>query len=87
MLVVRTSRPSQPSISFALMGTRLTVTLRCRLTDIKLVIAMHDRYALGCWSTDAYVAKYSLPTTDCSDGVPDSSVFYTNTNAIADVSN
>lgn len=47
---------------------------------------MHDRYALGCWSTDAYVAKYNLPTTDCSSGVPDSSIFYTNENAIADVS-
>lgn len=47
---------------------------------------MHDRYALGCWSTDAYVAKYNLPTTDCSIGVPDSSTFYTNENAIADVS-
>lgn len=47
---------------------------------------MHDRYALGCWSTDAYVAKYNLPITDCSSGVPDSSIFYTNENAIADVS-
>ncbi|KAJ3537618.1 hypothetical protein NM688_g6656 [Phlebia brevispora] len=52
--------------------------------DIKLVIAMHDRYALGCWSTDAYVAKYNLPTTNCEDGVPDSSIFYTNQNAITD---
>ncbi|TFK75578.1 glycoside hydrolase family 5 protein [Pluteus cervinus] len=55
--------------------------------DIKLVIAMHDRYALGCWGTDAYVAKYRLPTTGCVNGVPDSSTFYTNTNAIADFDN
>jgi len=55
--------------------------------DIKLVIAMHDRYALGCWDTDAYVAKYNLPTTNCVDGVPDSSTFYTNTKAIADFDN
>lgn len=54
--------------------------------DIKLVIAMHDRYALGCWDTDAYVGKYNLPVTNCN-GVPDSSVFYTNTNAIADYDN
>lgn len=44
------------------------------------------RYSLGCWATDAYVAKYDLPTTNCEDGVPDSSIFYTNSNAIADVS-
>ncbi|KLO18932.1 glycoside hydrolase family 5 protein [Schizopora paradoxa] len=55
--------------------------------DIKLVIAMHDRYSLGCWATDAYVAKYNLPTTNCEDGVPDSSIFYTNSNAIADFDN
>ncbi|KAG6810440.1 hypothetical protein H0H92_011859 [Tricholoma furcatifolium] len=55
--------------------------------DIKLVIAMHDRYALGCWGTDAYVAKYDLPTTDCVSGVPDSSIFYTNASAIADYDN
>ncbi|TFK31397.1 glycoside hydrolase family 5 protein [Crucibulum laeve] len=55
--------------------------------DIKLVIAMHDRYALGCWDTDAYVAKYSLPVTGCVNGVPDSSKFYTNANAIADYDN
>ena len=54
--------------------------------DIKLVIAMHDRYSLGCWGTDAYVAKYNLPKTNCLDGVPDSTIFYTNANAIKDVS-
>ncbi|KAF9453364.1 glycoside hydrolase family 5 protein [Macrolepiota fuliginosa MF-IS2] len=55
--------------------------------DIKLVIAMHDRYALGCWDTDGYVAKYQLPTTGCVNGVPDSSIFYTNPSAIADFDN
>ncbi|KAF9531071.1 glycoside hydrolase family 5 protein [Crepidotus variabilis] len=55
--------------------------------DIKLVVAMHDRYSLGCWGTDAYVAKYKLPTTNCQNGVPDSSIFYTNSNAIADFDN
>ena len=46
---------------------------------------MHDRYSLGCWGRDAYVSKYNLPTTNCEDGVPDSSIFYTNQNAINDV--
>lgn len=55
--------------------------------DIKLVIAMHDRYSLGCWATDAYVGKYNLPTTNCEHGVPDSSIFYTNSDAIADFDN
>ncbi|CAL1710284.1 unnamed protein product [Somion occarium] len=53
--------------------------------DIKLIIVMHDRYSLGCWGTNAYVAKYSLPTTNCQDGVPDSTVFYTNADAIRHV--
>lgn len=26
---------------------------------IKLIIAMHDRWALGCWDTDAYAKKYT----------------------------
>lgn len=56
--------------------------------DIKLIIAMHDRYALGCWQTDAYVHKYGLPvSTDCATQVPDSSEFYTNANATADFDN
>lgn len=33
---------------------------------IKLIIALHDRYALGCWSSDAYVRKYKLPAVDCN---------------------
>ncbi|PFH51190.1 glycoside hydrolase family 5 protein [Amanita thiersii Skay4041] len=64
-----------------------TLAAEAHARDIKLVIAMHDRYALGCWDRDAYVSKYSLPTTDCISGVPDSSKFYTNTNAIADFDN
>ena len=42
------------------------------------------RYALGCWTKDAYVQKYNLPDTGCN-GVPDSSTFYTDSGAIADV--
>jgi mannan endo-1,4-beta-mannosidase len=36
---------------------------------IKLVIALHDRYSLGCWSSDAYVSKYSLQQVDCASNV------------------
>ncbi|KAF2757650.1 glycoside hydrolase [Pseudovirgaria hyperparasitica] len=32
---------------------------------IKLIIALHDRYMLGCWGSDAYVSKYKLPAVDC----------------------
>ena len=34
--------------------------------DIKLVIALHDRYQLGCWGNDTYVTKYELPAIDCT---------------------
>lgn len=30
---------------------------------IKLDIALHDRYALGCWTRDAYVTTFHLPDT------------------------
>ncbi|KAL4253208.1 glycosyl hydrolase 5 (cellulase A) family protein [Abortiporus biennis] len=64
-----------------------TLAAEAHTRDIKLIIAMHDRYSLGCWGTDAYVKKYNLPTTNCQDGVPDSSIFYTNQNAINDFDN
>ncbi|KAK7680329.1 hypothetical protein QCA50_016569 [Cerrena zonata] len=63
------------------------LAMEAHARDIKLVIAMHDRYSLGCWQTDAYVAKYNLPRTNCVDGVPDSTTFYTNANAIKDFDN
>lgn len=34
--------------------------------DIKLTIAIHDRYQLGCWGNDTYVSKYNLPALDCN---------------------
>ncbi|CAK4937518.1 unnamed protein product [Aphanomyces euteiches] len=52
--------------------------------NIKLIIALHDRWALGCWDTDAYVSKYNLPVTECSKAVNRADAFYTNTNAQAD---
>ncbi|KAH9181226.1 hypothetical protein AeNC1_016798 [Aphanomyces euteiches] len=51
----------------------------------QLVIALHDRWALGCWDTDAYVSKYNLPTTYCDQAVNRADPFYTNTNAQADI--
>ncbi|EGO01166.1 glycoside hydrolase family 5 protein [Serpula lacrymans var. lacrymans S7.3] len=70
-----------------ILGMIDTLASEAHSRDIKLVIAMHDRYALGCWTTDAYVAKYNLPATNCVTGVPDSSIFYTNSDAIADYDN
>lgn len=55
------------------------------LRNSHFAISWARRYALGCWETDAYVAKYGLPATGCVNGVPDSSKFYTNAGAIADV--
>ncbi|PNS15920.1 hypothetical protein CAC42_4321 [Sphaceloma murrayae] len=33
---------------------------------IKLIIALHDRYQLGCWGSDTYVTKYKLPAVNCA---------------------
>ncbi|KAF2033928.1 hypothetical protein EK21DRAFT_57265 [Setomelanomma holmii] len=33
---------------------------------IKLIIARHDRYQLGCWGNDTYVTKYKLPAINCA---------------------
>ena len=34
---------------------------------MKMVITMHDRYSLGCWSYDAYATKYNItPSPDCN---------------------
>lgn len=71
---------------------------------IKLIIAPHDRYALGkgslanincivdslftralgCWQSDVYVSKYNIPTTNCATTTNNASIFYLNSNAIAD---
>lgn len=28
---------------------------------IKLTVALHNRYSLGCWRKDAHAVKYSIP--------------------------
>lgn len=34
---------------------------------MKMIITMHDRYSLGCWSYDAYATKYRIrPSPDCN---------------------
>lgn len=63
---------------------RVTIFSSCT-TQLK----RFQSYALGCWGKDAYVDKYNLPTSpkigECHP-VPDSTKFYTDANAIADVS-
>lgn len=53
-------------------------------TGIKLTIALHDRYSLGCWGQDAYVSKYNLPSSpNCA--VPQTpALFYISSSAQAD---
>ena len=48
--------------------------------SIKLDISMHDRYALGCWSEDAYYRKYQFPSgyPGCNAQKNDVRQFYQN---------
>lgn len=50
---------------------------------IKLIIALHDRYALGCYAykADGYVAKYGIPTASSCSPPNDASKFYSNEQA------
>ena len=47
---------------------------------IRLDISCHDRYALGCWSEDAYYAKYRFPSgyPNCNAQKNDVHAFYQN---------
>ncbi|OQR82820.1 hypothetical protein ACHHYP_15469 [Achlya hypogyna] len=57
----------------------------CHARGLKLIIALHDRWALNCWDTDAYVTKYNLPgTSACNQHANDASAFYTSADAQAD---
>eukprot|EP01052_Picozoa_sp_SAG31_P001021 SAG31_NODE_33_length_32018_cov_69.763088_5_plen_456_part_00 len=33
---------------------------------IKLTVALHDRWSLGCWRSDVYQKKYSIPRANCA---------------------
>jgi len=51
---------------------------------------MHDRYQLGCWGNDTYVAKYDLPALDCAIGkasANDVTPWYADAGPIADFEN
>eukprot|EP00798_Chlamydomonas_sp_ICE-L_P031538 gene31538-6723_t len=55
---------------------------------MKLIIAMHDRYSLGCWGKDGYVTKYNIPTTEaCDTDTAANNIiqFYNNPAAAADM--
>eukprot|EP01103_Thecamoeba_quadrilineata_P013469 TRINITY_DN3756_c0_g1_i2.p1 TRINITY_DN3756_c0_g1~~TRINITY_DN3756_c0_g1_i2.p1 ORF type:complete len:473 (+),score=69.94 TRINITY_DN3756_c0_g1_i2:196-1419(+) len=56
---------------------------------VKLEIMLHDRYSLGCWSCDAYVAKYGITNTapNCNTQENQPRVFYVDDNAQSDFDN
>jgi mannan endo-1,4-beta-mannosidase len=57
---------------------------------IKLTIAIHDRYQLGCWGSDAYVSKYKLPAVDCNTQPASANnveFWYSDKNCISDFQN
>ncbi|GKU08376.1 glycoside hydrolase family 5 protein [Fusarium langsethiae] len=58
--------------------------------NIKLTIAIHDRYQLGCWGRDAYVSKYNLPAVDCNTQPASANnveFWYSDKNCISDFEN
>ena len=58
--------------------------------DVKLTIALHDRYQLGCWGNDSYVRKYNLPALDCSFGKAsdnDVTSWYSDHDSVSDFDN
>ncbi|CAF3115746.1 unnamed protein product [Rotaria socialis] len=56
---------------------------------IKLIIALHDRYSLGCYAykADSYVSKYGIPTASECSPPNDASKFYSNEQAKTDFVN
>jgi mannan endo-1,4-beta-mannosidase len=62
-----------------------SLMLRMSQKNMKLIVTLHDRYALGCWSSDAYVDKYELPVSNnCGNNVNQPTAFYNDPDAIAD---
>ena len=49
------------------------------IRGLKVTVALHDRYSLGCWRSDSYQRKYNLTKTDCSSNPSgnDPTRFYT----------
>ena len=59
---------------------------KCKTYEIKLTIAIHDRYMLGCWGKDAYYYKYKYPPSSNCGLYPsenDCSAFYSNSDTIS----
>ena len=55
-------------------------------TDMKLIIAMGDRYSLGFWDTDAYALKYGIVgsgTAGQAQQVANAATFYTSNDAMS----
>ena len=53
---------------------------------LKLTVALHDRWSLGCWRADAYSQKYNLTRASCGSepGLNDPTTFYESPEALAD---
>jgi hypothetical protein len=53
---------------------------------IKLIIALRDRYSLGCYAykADSYVSKYGIPAANGCSPANDASTFYSNEQAKSD---
>lgn len=64
-----------------------TLMAEAQQYGVKLLIALHDRYSLGCWRRDAYVSKYNLTedvSPNCNTTLNQPRAFYTDDNAQAD---
>lgn len=81
-LIVGEYDPSQLRLVDALM-------VACAARGLKLNIALHNRYSLGCWRTDAYAAKYALPRAKGELCNPpqqsDAAAFYTSPSAAREI--
>lgn len=59
--------------------------VECKARGLKLVIALHDRYALGFWSTDAYALTYGIVPKGSSGAqrISDATTFYKSNTVMA----
>ncbi|KAM0747368.1 glycoside hydrolase [Meredithblackwellia eburnea MCA 4105] len=61
----------------------------CKARGLKLIIALHDRYALGFWSTDTYATQFNIVAAGSSGAqkVSNAATFYTSSKAISSFQN
>lgn len=59
--------------------------LECKERGIQLLITLHDRYALGFWSTDKYAIDFGIAKAGSSgvQQIVDAQNFYTREDAVA----